>query len=164
MVTISGVSTLGVTLSYAVEQTKGQKPSSFTQLPRVNAISGIELTTEQIDASALEDLTQRMIAGRQSTGGEWNVTFNLTDETVPLLEAMMQAASTALQSGKRTWFQVDILNLEKSFFVVGQPGTKVPMPEFAQNSLLTGQISITIDEYIGLDTAVAVTDPTGTTS
>lgn len=164
MVTISGVSTLGVTLSYAVEQTKGQKPSSFSQLPRVNSISGIELTTEQIDASALEDQQERSIAGRQSTGGEWNVTFNLTDETVPLIEAMMTSAATGLASNKRTWFQVSIPNITKSFFVVGQPGTKVPMPDFGQNELLTGAISITIEEYVGLDTAVAVTDPTSTTN
>lgn len=46
----------------------------------------------------------------------------------------------------------------KGFFVVGQPGTKVPLPEMAQNELLTGSISISIDEYIGLDTKVEPTD------
>ena len=157
MATISGVSTLGVTLSYGVETTAGTKPNAFTQLPRVNSISGIELDTETIDASALEDYQERSIAGRQSTGGEWSVTFNLTNETIPLIEAMMTAATAGLEENKRTWFQVSIPNITKSFFVVGQPGTKVPMPDFGQNELLTGDISITIDEYIGLDTAVTVT-------
>lgn len=69
-VSISGISTLGVTLSYGVETTAGTKPSTFTQLPRVNSISGIELDTETIDASALEDYQERTIAGRQSTGGK----------------------------------------------------------------------------------------------
>lgn len=69
-VSISGVSTLGVTLSYGVETTAGQKPAAFTTLPRVNEISGIELDTETIDASALEDYQERSIAGRQSTGGK----------------------------------------------------------------------------------------------
>lgn len=157
MATISGVSTLGVTLSYGVETTAGTKPNAFTQLPRVNSISGIELDTETIDASALEDYQERSIAGRQSTGGEWSVTFNLTNETIPLIEAMMTAAATGLEDNLRTWFQVSIPNITKSFFVVGQPGTKVPMPDFSQNELLTGDISITIDEYIGLDTAVQAT-------
>lgn len=157
MATISGVSTLGVTLSYGVETTAGTKPNTFTQLPRVNSISGIELDTETIDASALEDYQERSIAGRQSTGGEWSVTFNLTNETIPLIEAMMTAASEGLESNLRTWFQVSIPNITKSFYVVGQPGTKVPMPDFGQNELLTGDISITIDEYIGLDTATTVT-------
>lgn len=152
--TISGISTLGVVLSYGVETTSGTKPATFTQLPRVNSISGIELDTETIDASALEDFQERTIAGRQSTGGEWTVTFNLTNETIPLIEGMMESAAEGLASNKRTWFQVAAPNLAKSFFVVGQPGTKVPMPDFGQNELLTGDISITIDEYIGLDTKV----------
>lgn len=153
-VTISGVSTLGVTFSYGVETTAGTKPATFTTLPRVNSIAGIELNTETIDASALEDYQERSIAGRQSTGGEWTVTFNLTNETIPLIEAMMDDAAEGLASNKRTWFQVSIPNITKSFFVVAQPGTKVPMPDFGQNELLTGDISLTIDEYKGLDTAV----------
>ena len=152
--TISGISTLGVILSYGVETTSGTKPATFVQLPRVNSISGIELDTETIDASALEDFQERTIAGRQSTGGEWSITFNLTNETIPLIEGMMESAAEGLASNKRTWFQVSAPNLTKSFFVVGQPGTKVPMPDFGQNELLTGDISITIDEYIGLDTKV----------
>lgn len=157
-VTISGISTLGVELSYGIESTAGNKPASFTKLPRCNSIGGIELDTETIDASALEDYQERTIAGRQSTGGEWSVTFNLTDETIPIIETMLSASATALATSKRTWFQVTIPNLTKSFFVVGQPGTKVPMPELSQNELLTGDISITIDEYKGLDTKVAATD------
>ena len=159
-VTISGISTLGVELSYGVETTAGTKPAAFTKLPRCNSIGGIELDTETIDASALEDYQERTIAGRQSTGGEWSVTFNLTDETIPIIETMLSASATALASSKRTWFQVTILNLTKSFFVVGQPGTKVPMPEFSQNELLTGDVSIIIDEYKGLDTKVTATDGT----
>lgn len=156
-VTISGVSTLGVILSYGVETVAGQKPSLFKQLPRVNSISGIELDIEEIDSSALEDYQARTIAGRQSTGGDWGVTFNFTNETIPLIETMMEEASTGLASGKRTWYQVSAPNLNKAFFVVGQPGTKVPMPDFSQNELLTGEISITIDEYKGLDTKVTPT-------
>lgn len=157
-VTISGISTLGVELSYGVETTAGTKPAAFTKLPRCNSIGGIELDTETIDASALEDYQERTIAGRQSTGGEWSVTFNLTDETIPIIETMLSTSATALASSKRTWFQVTIPNLTKSFFVIGQPGTKVPMPEFSQNELLTGDVSITIDEYKGLDTKVTATD------
>ncbi len=43
-------------------------PSSFTVLTRINAIGGISLETEQIDASALEDYVTRYVAGRQDTG------------------------------------------------------------------------------------------------
>lgn len=143
--------------SYAVEESEGQKPSEGTnwkQLHRCNEISEITLETETIDASALEDMQSRYIAGRQDTGGTWDVTFNLTNEVITELQTMLTAAETGLKESKRTWFQVTFPNLEKSFFVVGQPGTKVPLPAVAQNELLTGAISIAIDEYIGLDTTI----------
>lgn len=152
--TISGVSTLGIILSYAVETTSGQKPSAFTALDRINAISGIELSTETIDASALEDLQERSIAGRQSTGGEWSFTINATAETITEVEAMMAASATGLASNLRTWFQVYSPNLSKAWFVVAQPGSKIPMPDFSQNELLTCDISLTVDEYIGIDTKI----------
>lgn len=66
--TISGISTLGVVFAYGVETTSGTKPATFTQLPRCNSISGIELDTETIDSSALEDMQSRYVAGRQDTG------------------------------------------------------------------------------------------------
>ena len=156
--TISGISTLGIVLSYGVETTAGTKPATFTTLDRINAISGIELSTETIDSSALEDMQERSIAGRQSTGGEWTFTINATDETVTQIETMMSASATAKASGKRTWFQVYSPNLTKAWFVVAQPGSKIPMPDFSQNELLTCDISLTIDEYKGIDTKVAASD------
>ncbi len=162
-VAISGISTLGVIFSYGVETVSGQKPSTFHQLPRCNSISGIDLDVEKIDSSALEDLQTRYVAGRQDTGGDWTVTFNLTNETIPLIEAMMTSSATGLASSKRTWFQVSSPNLTKAFFVVGQAGSKVPMPDVSQNELFTGEISIAIDEYIGLDTKVAPTEASSST-
>ena len=103
-------------------------------------------------------MQSRYIAGRQDTGGNWDVTFNLTNETIPLLETMLEESSTGLASNLRTWFQVSSPNMEKAFFVVGQPGTKIPLPAMAQNELLTGAISIAIDEYVGLDTKVEPTE------
>ena len=155
--TISGVSTLGITLSYGVETTAGTKPETFTLLPRVNSISGIELDVETIDASALEDYQERSISGRQSTGGEWSVTFNLTTETEEIIEDMLEAAAAATAANKRTWFQVISPNLTKAFFVVAQPGTKIPMPDLGQNELLTVDVTFTIDEYKGMDTKVTPT-------
>ena len=49
------LTTLGVTVGYGVETVKGQKPAAFLQLEECTSIGGIELSTEQIDVSALED-------------------------------------------------------------------------------------------------------------
>jgi len=64
----AGLSTLGVKFGYAVETTAGTKPTAFKWLERCNSISGIELSTETIDASALEDLVTRYVPGRQDSG------------------------------------------------------------------------------------------------
>ena len=45
----AGLATLGVKFGYAVETTAGEKPAAFTWLERCNSISGLELSTEQID-------------------------------------------------------------------------------------------------------------------
>ena len=55
----AGLSTLGITFGYGTEATAGTKPTSFKQLTRINAIGGINIEPEQIDASALEDAITR---------------------------------------------------------------------------------------------------------
>ena len=153
-VNIPGLSTLGVKLGYAVETTANTKPAAFTWLERANSISGIELPSEQIDASALEDYATRYVAGRQDSGGEWTVTFNLTSEVVGQLEDMIAAYNTAAASNLNMWFEVWTPNQTKGFFVVAQPPQILPMPEFAQNELQTIDVVFTIVEYKGQSTAI----------
>ncbi len=153
---IAGLSTLGVKFGYGVETVAGQKPLDYTQLERCNSIAGISLNAEQIDASALEDYVSRYVPGRQDTGGTWAVTFNTTPEVVAQLEEMIDAYNDgqAEATPLRTWFEVWAPNNNKAFFVVAQPPKKLPMPEFSQNSLQTIEITFTIEEYIGQDTAI----------
>ncbi len=156
-VTIPGLSTLGVKFGYAAESSQGVKPSAFTWLERCNAIDGIELTTETIDASALEDFVTKSIAGRQDTGGTWSVTFNLTADTTTQLEAMISAYETAKASNLQMWFEVWHPDMTNGFFVVAEPPRKLPMPSFDQNSLQTIALTFTIVEYKGQDTAIEPT-------
>ena len=157
--TIAGLSTLGVKFGYAVETVAGTKPAAFTQLERCNSISGIALNAEQIDASALEDYVSRYVAGRQDTGGTWSVTFNTTPEVVTQLETMISAYNTGKSQSTplRTWYEVWAPNNSKAFFVVAQPPQVLPMPEFGQNALQTIEITFTIEEYKGQDTAIEPT-------
>lgn len=152
-VNTAGVSSLGVRLGYAPETTAGEKPSAFTWLERANSIGGISLETEQIDASALEDEISRYIAGRQDTGGTWEIGFNISDEVITLLETMMTTYA-GLSGGKKMWFEVWSPYLTKAFFVVAQPPKHIPMPEFSQNELQTVTLTLTIEEYKGMDTAI----------
>lgn len=154
---IAGVSSLGITVSYGIEETSGVKPSAFTAINRVNAIGGITIEPETIDASALEDLVERSVAGRGVTGGQFPLTINLTDETISAMETIITEYSE-MESGKRMWFQIASPYLAKAFFVVGQPPLEIPMPDMSQNELLTVELPITIDQYVGLSEKVAVTE------
>ena len=153
--TVMGLSSLGVTFGYGVETTAGTKPSSFTQLDRINSIGGISLSTEQIDASALEDYQTKYIAGRQDSGGTWSITVNFTDETATEWGTLISAYNTAAASGLAMWFEIILPNQSDAFFAVAQPPQIIPMPEIGQNSLLTVEIQLVIVEYKGWDTKVA---------
>lgn len=132
----AGISTLGITFGYGVETTAGMKPTTFTQLTRINTIGGITIEPEQIDASALEDAITRYVKGRADTGGTFTVTVNLTDETRTEWDTLMESYQ-ALSDGKKMWFETVIPGFDDAFFVVAQPPEQIPQPEFSQNELLT---------------------------
>ena len=152
---IAGVSTLGITFGYGVEETAGTKPTTFKELSRINAIGGITIENEQIDASALSDLTSRYIQGRGDTGGSFAVTVNFTPATNKEWSEVIEAYNTAKETGKRMWFETIIPTFDNAFFVVAQPPTAIPQPELGQNELLTVEFNLTIEEYKGMETKVA---------
>ena len=153
---VAGVSTLGITFGYGVETTAGTKPTEFKQLSRINAIGGINIEPEQIDASALEDLITRYIKGRADTGGSFPVTVNYTDDTAKEWDDLITAYK-ALTGGKRMWFETIVPDITKGFFVIAQPPDAIPQPEIGQNELLTVEMNLTIEEYKGADEKVAFT-------
>ena len=152
----AGISTLGITFGYGTEATAGTKPTSFKQLTRINALGGINIEPEQIDASALEDFITRYVKGRADTGGSFPVTVNFTSDTVKEWQDLITAYK-ALSGGKRMWFETIIPGVTNSFFVIAQPPEEIPQPEIGQNELLTVEMNLTIEEYKGLDTSVAFT-------
>lgn len=155
--TVMGLSTLGITFGYGVETTAGTKPSAFTQLNRINSIGGISTDVEQIDASALEDLSTKYVAGRADTGGSLPIGVNYTDETADEWEDLIDAYNTAAASGLALWFETILPNQSKSFFVVAQPPQLLPQPEMGQNELLVMEVPLTIVDYKGRDTKVSFT-------
>ena len=153
---VAGVSTLGITFGYGVETTAGTKPTAFKKLSRINAIGGINIEPEQIDASALEDLITRYIKGRADTGGSFPVTVNYTDDTAKEWDDLITEYK-ALTGGKRMWFETIVPDITKGFFVIAQPPDAIPQPEIGQNELLTVEMNLTIEEYKGADEKVAFT-------
>lgn len=156
MAASAGISTLGITFGYGTETTAGTKPTAFKQLHRINSIGGITIENEQIDASAIEDMVSRYVQGRADTGGSFAVGVNFTPETKKEWADLISEFS-ALEGGKRMWFETVIPGFEDGFFVIAQPPTAIPQPEIGQNELLTIEMNLTIEEYRGMEAKVALT-------
>lgn len=150
---LAGLSTLGAKFGYGTGATK---PATFTELTRINAIGGLSLTSESIDASALTDEVTRRIAGRADTDENLSVTVNWTPDTLTEWEAVLTAYE-GLTGNAEMWFTVYHPKMTKGWFFKAEPPKKLPMPEFGQNSLLLVEINLVVTEYIGMDTAVAPT-------
>lgn len=155
----AGISTLGVKLGYGIGSITAA-PTTFNWLERVNSIGGISLETEQIDASALEDLVSKYVQGRQDTGGTWEVTFNLSNDVVDQLTGLIEAYQ-GMTDGQKMWFEVWSPYMDNGFFVIAQVPANIPMPEFSQNELQTVAMTLTIEEYKGMQTAVEPKETTG---
>lgn len=155
---LAGLSTLGVKVSVGFETVAGQKPTDFVVRHRINSIGGISIEPETIDASALEDLVERSVAGRATTGGNYPVAFNATDETIEEWEQTIEEYQEASANSLRMWLQVSHPSMRRAFFIVCQPPQLIPMPDFDQNGLLVMELPMTIEEYKGLDTKVEPTD------
>ena len=151
---VAGLSTLGITFGYGTESTAGNKPSTFTQLTRINQIGAITLENQQIDASALEDFITKNIAGRADTPGNVGVKINLTDATKTEWETLISTYK-ALTGGKQMWFEIIIPGITEAYFFIAQPPQEMPSPEIGQNELLTVEMSLTIVDVKAFDTAVS---------
>lgn len=96
------------------------------------------------------------VAGRQDTGGTWEITFHMDpDESVPNIQKLYQDAAEAKTGGKGVWFQVQFPDMSDAFFVVAETGREIPLPEIAGNEAAIMSITLIISEYKGLDTKVA---------
>lgn len=146
----AGISTLGIRFGFNVGK---EKPTTMKQLTRINSIGEMSLSTEQIDASALEDFVTRYVAGRQDTGGGFDVVVNLTPETQAEWKALIDEYD-AMEDGEEMWFETWSPYLNDGFWVKAQPPKIFPQPASDQNGLWTVTMNLTVTEYVGLDTAV----------
>lgn len=153
---LAGISTLGITFGYGVEASSsiGTKPTSFTKLTRINSIGELSIDPSSIDASALEDMVTKYIAGRSEVSETIAIDVNFTTETQTEWETLISAYE-ALTGGAQMWFEVIIPGYADGFFFIAQPPAILPMPSMGQNELLVMTINLVVADYKGLDTKVA---------
>lgn len=131
------LSTAGVQLHYAVEQTAGTRPTSgYTRIFGVKSTPSLNPSPEVLETTSLDETEYKTyIDGLKDLGGALEFTFNLTQELIEAWDELMTAYETARASGKATWFTIVVPGLEESYYFTGNP-SNMGLPETTVSSVL----------------------------
>lgn len=146
MATAIYLSSIGVKMYYAVEETKGTRPTakaSYIELEGIKTTPSLNPAPDTLDTTTLNETEYKTsIPGLKDLGGALSFTFNMSNELMTKWEALMTAYTAAIEAEKKTWFYIEIPGLDKGLFF---PGTPSPMglPELSVNSVIEVENSIT---------------------
>lgn len=131
------LSTAGVQLLYAVEETKGTRPTAgYTRIKGIKSTPSLNPSPETLETTTLDETEYKTyIDGLKDLGGALEFTFNLTEELISVWDALMTAYEAAKVEGKATWFTIVIPGLTQSFYFTGNPSA-MGLPETAVSSVL----------------------------
>ena len=138
------ISTAGVTFGYAIEATKGSRPTSgYTLIPDVKEIPEMNPEPETLESTVLSETEfKTYIEGLKDLGGALSFLANYTTELETVWAALVTAYKEAADEGKSVWFEVKHPKLEKSVFFTGQPSA-MGLPAMAVNNILETNLYIT---------------------
>lgn len=138
------LSTAGVTVGYAIEETAGSKPvSGYTLIPDIKEVPEMNPEPETLESTTLAETEfKTYIEGLKDLGGALSFLANYTTELEGVWSALVEAYQTAKASGKATWFEVKHPGLEKSVFFTGQPSA-MGLPAMSVNAILETNLYIT---------------------
>ena len=112
------LSTAGIKFAWAVESTKGTKPSTFTAIPGAKSIPEMNPEPATLETTSLDaTIWKTYIAGLKDPGGALGITFNDNDEFQTAWNALLSAYETAKSTGKATWVEFYVPNMTKGFFM-----------------------------------------------
>lgn len=141
------LSTIGVHMYYAVEETKGTRPtakSAYTELVGVKGIPSMNPTPDNLETTTLNETEYKTyIPGLKDLGGSLGFTFNMSQDLKDAWETLVTADEAARATGKATWFYIDVPGLTDGLFFTGQP-TPMGLPEMGVNAVLEVENSITV--------------------
>lgn len=133
------LSTAGIHLYYAVEESKGVRPttkSAYTDLVGVKSIPSMNPAPETIETTTLNETEYKTyIDGLKDLGGALEFTFNLTEELRTIWKELMEAYEAGKEAEKATWFFIDIPGLKEGTFFTGNPSS-MGIPEASVSSVL----------------------------
>lgn len=115
-------SSAGVELRYAVEVTKGTRPTSgYTKIPGIKSSPDFNPEPTAIQVTDFSDTQwHRYIPGLRDVGGALAFTANMTNSFKTAWNSLVTVAEAARASDKSTWFEVAVPNFD-SFYFTGMP-------------------------------------------
>lgn len=138
------LSTAGVTLWYAPEETAGTRPTTdYTQITEIKSIPELNPEPDNLETTTLEETEWRTyIPGLKDIGGALSFTANLTEVSMGEWEAVVEAYDTAAESNLALWFCIIVPGLTKALFFTGQP-SPMGMPAMEVSAVLEVNLYIT---------------------
>lgn len=148
------LSTAGIKVGYAVEETAGTMPTAgYTVIPNLKSIPSLNPAPDTLETTDLSQLEYKTyIDGLKDLGGALTFTANLTQEFVTKWSGMVTEYTTGKADGKQMWFCVAIPGLAENFFFRGNPSDQ-GMPAAEVNSVLETEVFITPTQVAGWKTA-----------
>lgn len=133
------LSTAGIHLYYAVEETKGTRPtvkSNYVDLVGVKSIPSLNPAPDTLETTTLNETEYKTyIDGLKDLGGALEFTFNLTEELRTIWKTLMEAYAAAKTAEKSVWFYIEIPGLSEGFYFPGNP-SNMGIPEAGVNAVL----------------------------
>ena len=138
------LSTAGVTFGYAVETSKGTRPTTgYINIPDVKEVPEMNPEPETLETTTLAETEfKTYIEGLKDLGGALSFLANYTTDLETVWAALVDAYKTAKTDGKSVWFEVKHPGLTKSVFFTGQPSA-MGLPAMGVNSVLETNLYIT---------------------
>ena len=138
------ISTAGVTFGYAVETTKGTRPTTgYTLIPDIKEIPEMNPEPETLETTVLSETEYKTyIEGLKDLGGALSFLANYTSELETAWGELVSAYETAAETGLSVWFEIKHPKLDKSVFFTGQPSA-MGLPAMSVNSVLETNLYIT---------------------
>lgn len=138
------ISTAGVTVGYAVETSKGTRPTTgFTVIPDIKEVPEMNPEPETLETTTLAETEYKTyIEGLKDLGGALSFLANYTTELETVWGELVAAYKSANEEGKSVWFEVKHPKLDKSVFFTGQPSA-MGLPAMSVGAVLETSLFIT---------------------
>lgn len=152
------LSTAGIKVAYAIEQTAGTKPTAFTNIPNPKSIPDTNPEPSTYDSTSLNATEWKTyIEGLKDMGGALAITFGMSQVFLDMWEKLCDDVETAAASNKRMWMEFWHPKLTKSFFFTCEP-TRLGFPSADVDSIWDADANVTPTGEIGWAEAIVPTD------